>query len=63
MNAIDSVWISVIAEWIDDQLTFGCLHLAAGSPSASWCGKSEKSTKVVILEVDREQQLRLKISW
>ena len=63
MNAIDSSGVSIVTEWVHNELGFGCLHFITWKPFASWSGKSEQSIHVITLEVNWKQELRLKIGW
>jgi hypothetical protein len=63
MNGVDQIWISVLGEWISNKLTIFDESLATSCESALWFGESLKNVKIVGLEVDSQQELRLKVSW
>jgi hypothetical protein len=63
MNGVDEIWITVLSEWIGNELSLLNERLLSSSESAFWITESHESSEVVHLEVNGQEQLRLQVSW
>jgi hypothetical protein len=63
MDSVDKVWISVLSEWIGNELGLLGEGLSTSGESAFWITESHESAKVVVLEINSQEQLRLQVSW
>ena len=52
MNGVDEIWITVLSEWIGNELSLLNERLLSSSESAFWITESHESSEVVHLEVN-----------
>jgi len=63
MNGVYQIGITVLGEWISDKLTLLNILLLTSSETTLSITKSQKSTQIIVFEIDRQEKLRLQVGW